>query len=85
MNIEFITKNDLMEFKNEIIQEINTINNGITPKKWLRSAEVREILGISPGTLQNMRINGSIPFSKIGSTLFYDVNEIQRILEDSKS
>ena len=84
MNIEVITKDELEKFKNEIIKEINSGNNSQMQKKWLRSKEVIKILGISPGTLQNMRINGSIPFTRLGSTLFYDWGEIQRILEDNK-
>jgi hypothetical protein len=42
------------------------------------------MLGISPGTLQNMRINGTIPFTKMGGILFYDSGEIQKILESNK-
>jgi len=84
MNIEVITKDELEKFKNEIIKEINSGNNSQMQKKWLRSKEVIKILGISPGTLQNMRINGSIPFTRLGSTLFYDWGEIQRILEGNR-
>jgi len=85
MNIEFITKEDLEKFKNEIIKEINSGNQNQIQKKWLRSAEVREMLGISPGTLQNMRINGTIPFTKIGTTLFYSMEDIQFILAGNMS
>ena len=85
MNIEVITKEDLEKFKNEIIKEINSGNQNQIQKKWLRSAEVREMLGISPGTLQNMRINGTIPYTKMGTTLYYDREKIQRILEENMS
>lgn len=85
MNVEFITKDDLERFKNEIIKEINSGNQNQIQKKWLRSAEVREMLGISPGTLQNMRINGTIPFTKIGATLFYSMEDIQFILVGNMS
>lgn len=85
MKIEFITKQDLQEFKIEIAKSIASLNKDMRPKKWLRSKEVREMLNISPGTLQNMRIQGHIPFSKLGGTLFYDANEIDKNLNDSKS
>lgn len=85
MNIEFITKEELENFKDQIIQEINTVNQNQAPKKWLRSKEVREMLNVSFGTLQNMRINGSIPFTKIGGTLFYDYDEIVRTLNENKN
>ncbi len=85
MEIEIITKEDLETFKNEIVEVITSNTQSQTSKKWLRSAEVREELGISPGTLQNMRINGTIPFTRMGSTYFYDWDEIQRILNENTS
>ena len=85
MEIEIITKEDLETFKNEIVEVITSNTQSQTSKKWLRSAEVREKLGISPGTLQNMRINGTLPYSKMGSTYFYDWGEIQKILNENKS
>ena len=54
------------------------------PKKWLRSKEVRKMLNISSGTLQNMRIQGHIPFTKLGGTLFYDYDKINNILNENK-
>ena len=44
--------------------------------KWLRSKDVREMLGISDSTLQTMRINGTIPAYKLGPTWFYREDEI---------
>lgn len=85
MKVEFITKADLLEFKEEISESLTTSIKEFKPKKWLRSKEVCKMLGISPGTLQNFRINGLIPHSKIGGTLFYDYDEIVKILNDNKS
>lgn len=84
MAYEFITTKDFEAFKSELIQSINLINSDTQTKRWLRSAEVREKLNISPGTLQNMRIHGHIPFTKLGGTLFYDSDEIDKILNDNK-
>ncbi|MEX0314041.1 MAG: helix-turn-helix domain-containing protein, partial [Allomuricauda sp.] len=53
-------------------------------KKWLKSPEVRELLGISPGTLQNLRINGTLPYTKVGGVLYYDYQEIMQVLEKNK-
>ena len=84
MNVEFITREDLTEFKNEIIREVTSANQN-QPKKWLRSKDVLQMLNISPGTLQNMRIRGHIPFSKIGGSLFYNLEDILKKLDDNKS
>tara|TARA_Y100001933_G_scaffold240211_1_gene265555 strand:+ start:5954 stop:6262 length:309 start_codon:yes stop_codon:yes gene_type:complete len=87
MGATIITTEDLMEFKMELLEDIKDLlenQNKQTNKKWLKSNEVRELLGISPGTLQNLRINGTLPFSKIGGVLYYDYQEIIEVLEKHK-
>lgn len=42
-------------------------------------------LDISPGTLQNFRINETIPFSKLGGIIYYDEEEINEILLKNKN
>ncbi|GGB23737.1 helix-turn-helix domain-containing protein [Mucilaginibacter rubeus] len=81
--IELITKEDLREFKGELLKEIKQLmqpGQGQS-KKWLRSVEVRKLLGISPGTLQNLRINGTLRFTKVGSIMYYKLEDINEILE----
>ncbi|WP_163713502.1 helix-turn-helix domain-containing protein [Mangrovibacterium lignilyticum] len=88
MPSEILTTDDLREFKIELLSELKRLlkeNQGLTSKKWLRSGEVRKLLGISPGTLQNMRVNGTLPFTKMGGVLYYDSQDIQKILESGKS
>ena len=54
------------------------------PTRWMRSREVREMLSISDSTLQTLRINGSIPAYRLGSSWFYKENEIIETLEKSR-
>ena len=86
MLLEFITKSDLLDFKKEIITELNNL---LTDKpqtsKWLKSADVRKMLSISPGTLQNLRVSRVLPFTKIGGTVFYDYNEVIKVMQKNKS
>jgi len=84
MNVELITKEDLKQFKSELLQEIKQI---IKPgegqsKQWLKSNEVRKLLNISPGTLQNLRINGTLRYTKIGGMMYYKLEDIHRLLEE---
>jgi len=77
----------LIEIKKELIPEIERIVTGKQSgplRKWLKSNEVRRLLLISPGTLQNMRINGTLPFTKIGGVIFYDYEDIQKMLQANK-
>ncbi|RIV31515.1 DNA-binding protein [Flagellimonas lutimaris] len=87
MGATIITSEDLMEFKMELLEDIKDLlqnNEGQSAKKWLKSNEVRELLGISPGTLQNLRINGTLPYTRIGGILYYDQREIMEVLERNK-
>jgi hypothetical protein len=87
MGATIITTEDLMEFKVELLEDIKALlkdQNGQQGKKWLKSNEVRDLLGISPGTLQNLRVNGTLPYTKIGGVLYYEYHEIMEVLEQNK-
>ena len=87
MATEIITTDDLREFKTELLEEIRQLfkeHNGEPSKKWLKSYEVRKILNISPGTLQNLRLNGTLPYTKIGGVMYYDYADIQKMLQSRK-
>ncbi|WP_231427719.1 helix-turn-helix domain-containing protein [Pedobacter sp. Leaf250] len=84
MQIEILTWEDLQRFRKELIEDINAIvkpGDLKTGGDWLRSAEVRKLLKISPGTLQNLRINGALPFQKIGSIMYYAHSDIVKLLD----
>jgi hypothetical protein len=79
---QLITKGDLVEFKNSLISELKEIvSQNPEPKKWLKSAEVKELLQISPGTLQNLRINGTLDYTKVGSIIYYKYDDLKKLLE----
>lgn len=84
MPAQIITPDDLKQFKEELLNEIRNIlresSDQKPQKKWLRSSEVRKLLGISPGTLQNMRINGTLPFTKVGGIIYYDYDVLSQML-----
>ena len=84
---QLITVDDLLEFKKQLIIELIAALKSqlIVPRKWMKSHEVRRLLKISPGTLQTLKSSGVIPYSKIGGIHFFDYEEIQKILEESKT
>jgi hypothetical protein len=87
MTVEFITKEDLYVFKKELLAEILAVLQ-LQPQKnnqWLKSADVRQMLNVSSNTLQRFRINGVLKFSKVGSTFFYKADDVQKMLEGSKT
>lgn len=87
MAATIITTEDLREFKMELLDDIKQLlsnPSGHPIKKWLKSPEVRDLLGISPGTLQNLRINGTLPYTKMGGVLYYDYQDIIKVLENNR-
>lgn len=82
MTLNILTKEDLLDFKKELISEIKKIlnNNPVEQKQWLRSSEVRAILRISSSTLQSFRINNAITYTKVGGTFFYKYEDIEKML-----
>jgi hypothetical protein len=86
MSAQIITTEDLREFKIELLDEIRSIvteQKSATSKKWLKSVEVRRLLNISPGTLQTLRINGTLPFTKIGGTNYYNTSDLEALLSQN--
>jgi len=86
MPASIVTLEDLNAFKAELLKEIEELlihYNRITIDKWIKSTIVMNKLGISPGTLQNLRINGTLPFSKLGGIIYYDEEKINEILLDN--
>ena len=85
---QLITIEDLAAFKDDLLQEIKKLlsnNSGSTEKKFLRSSEVKKMLGISTGTLQNLRVNGKLPYRKIGGIMFYEQKDIIKLLANDSN
>jgi hypothetical protein len=89
MVTNIITIEDLQNFKKELLEEIKKLlaerSLNTSARKWLKSHEVRRLLTISPGTLQHLRVNGTLPFTKIGGVIFYDQDDVQKMLQDHKN
>jgi len=85
MALEVLTKEDLQEFKNELLEDLKNLFQIRTTeqKLWLRSAEVKELLKCSSGTLQNLRVNGTLRYSRVGGTLYYNYQDIEKLLQSN--
>ena len=76
-----MTKRDLFNFGNALLHEIQSAKPATEqPAQWLKSSEVRKLLKISPGTLQNLRINGTLNFNRIGGILYYKYDDLKKLL-----
>lgn len=83
--LEFITKEDLEQFKQELFYELRRpgqkLHKTSEQKEWLKSYEVRKLLSISPGTLQGLRDNGKLKFNKVGGLMFYKYDDVIALVE----
>jgi hypothetical protein len=86
MAIEVITREDLNEFRHLLLNDLKELLQASAQesKKWLKSKEVRKLLNISPGTLQTLRINKTLTYTKIGGILYYNNADIEKLLSANK-
>jgi len=84
MAIEVITKEDLQEFR---IQLLNDIRLLLVPKEaklikpWMKNAEVKNLLNISSNTIQRLRIAGKLRSTKVGGVHYYRYEDIEKLLD----
>jgi hypothetical protein len=82
MNLDLITVADLENLKAEIMAEMRNLTTAKSQNsiRMYKSKHVKEILGCSDGTLQNLRINGSLHPKKVGGIYYYLPEEIHALL-----
>lgn len=85
---QLVTLADLELFKSDLLVSIKGLladaKSPSATKRWLKSYQLKKLLNISTGTLQNLRSNGTLPFTRIGGLIYYDADEINKMLEGKK-
>lgn len=82
MSHELITKDDLEKFRQSLLNDIKRI---LEPSKkqtdeWLRCSDVRKLLKVSTGTIQNLRISGKLKSNKVGGIHFYRRSDVEQMI-----
>jgi len=87
MNVEMITKEDLQQLRLQLLEDIKSIfqkeqdiKNGDI--KGYKTAHVRKILGCSVNKLVSLRIARKIRVKKIGGTVYYNRDDVKKLLEE---
>lgn len=52
--------------------------------RLLDNADVKQLFNISEKTLSNWRNNGILEFSKIGGSIYFDVNDVKALIKRTK-
>jgi hypothetical protein len=85
---QLVTLADLELFKADLLVSIKGLLSDVksppATKRWLKSYQVKKLLNISTGTLQNLRSNRTLPFTRIGGLIYYDADEINKMLEGKR-
>jgi hypothetical protein len=85
MPMTIITKEDLEEFRLQLLNDIQQILKPAEAKivkPWLKNAEVMKLLDISANTLQRLRVSGKLLSNKVGGTHYYRYEDIERLLNN---
>ena len=84
MPTEIITKEDLEHFRIQLLNDLKQLQISVDQKprkEWLKGIEVRKLLNISAGTLQNLRITGKLQPTKVGGIYFYRYRDIEKLFQ----
>lgn len=76
---------DVKLIRDSIISELKNLMDKNTSNKWMKSKEICELLGISNSKLTDMRNNRNISFSQISKVYYYNVDDINKLLEQNKT
>ncbi|MVT07742.1 helix-turn-helix transcriptional regulator [Chitinophaga tropicalis] len=87
---QLVTLGDLQQLKMELLEEVAGLLAGHLagkrqqPKRWMRSEEVKALLGISTGKLFRLRKLGILPYAQIDRVFLYDVSDVDQMLSERK-
>ena len=66
-----------------VINNSDSEDNGL--KDWLDNQDVMLALHVSLRTLQTLRSNGTLPYSRINNKIYYRRRDIEQLLNDNYS
>ena len=87
MNLDLVTRDELEEFGVKLLNDITELllhTSKGDQKPWLKGAEVRKLLGTSPGIFQSLRLSVRLKSSKIEGIHFYRREEIEKMINCAK-
>ena len=88
MAAEIITAEDLQRFRIQLLNDLKEYlqqlkkDSSSSPIEGYKTKHVRKILDCSNGKLQSLRISGKLRCNKVGGTLYYKREDVQRLLNE---
>lgn len=87
MSAQRMILNQLKYLREEFLDDLLDVleQRRTTPKRrWLKSHEVRRMLGVSPNTLRRLRAKKLLPCSRVEGIVYYDFYDVIYLLEQSR-
>jgi hypothetical protein len=78
----------LRALKRELLTEIKMLVRDQpkpSTKKWLKNKDVMALLDVKRATLQALRDDGTLPYSRIGRNFYYDPEDIEAEIKRRKT
>jgi hypothetical protein len=87
MSVEIVTKEDLQLFRIQLVNDFKSLLTQLKPpkkedSKGYKTADVRKILGCSINKLVSLRVSRQLRTKKIGGTIYYNQEDVRRLLEE---
>ncbi len=72
---------EIREAVREALPSLPVAERNRPSKAWLTNSEAMSYLGLSRPTLARYRAEGILPYSKLGSSIFYRLSDVENLLE----
>jgi len=88
MATEVITREDLQLFRVQLLNELKELiyqlkrDTTSAAVEGYKTKQVRKILDCSTNKLRSLRISGKLRCIKIGGTIYYKPEDVQKLLDD---
>lgn len=88
---DMVTKEDLRQFGLELLRNIGTlmtqtreVQNEIVDQEWIKSKQVRLLMNMSPGSIQNLRVTQKVRYKKILGSYYYNKVDLLKLFTDER-
>jgi hypothetical protein len=67
-----------------LITQTKDVQNEIEDQEWIKSKQVRTLMNMSPGSVQNLRLTQKIRFKKILGSYYYNKVDLLKLFTDER-
>lgn len=87
MAVEIVTKEDLQQLRMQLLDDFKSLLSKYQQPvsevlEGYKTRHVRKILGCSTNKLQSLRVAGKLRSKKVGGTIYYKKEDVNRLLNE---